>query len=98
MGNILGSLIAGEYVESDWSLSFIVPGILIAVMGFVMFLFLVVRPVDVSCPLPDQVCDKTFLKLRILKTLNGHILIVENMLDVSIFLLLVGFVTVLIVW
>lgn len=54
MGNILGSLIAGEYVESDWSLSFIVPGILIAVMGFVIFLFLVVRPVDVDCPVPDQ--------------------------------------------
>jgi OPA family glycerol-3-phosphate transporter-like MFS transporter 1/2 len=57
MGNILGSLIAGEYVEGDWSLSFIVPGILIAVMGFVIFLFLVVRPADVACPLPDQVCD-----------------------------------------
>lgn len=57
MGNILGSLIAGEYVENDWSLSFIVPGILIAVMGFVIFLFLVVRPVDVDCLLPDQVCD-----------------------------------------
>jgi OPA family glycerol-3-phosphate transporter-like MFS transporter 1/2 len=57
MGNILGSLIAGEYVESDWSLSFIVPGILIAVMGFAIFLFLVVRPIDVNCPLPDQVCD-----------------------------------------
>ncbi|XP_021933123.1 glucose-6-phosphate exchanger SLC37A2 [Zootermopsis nevadensis] len=56
MGNILGSLIAGEYVEGDWSLSFIVPGILIAGMGFVVFLFLVVRPADVNCPLPDQVC------------------------------------------
>lgn len=56
MGNILGSLIAGEYVESDWSLSFIVPGILIAVMGFLIFLFLVVRPVDVDCPVLDQVC------------------------------------------
>lgn len=54
MGNILGSLIAGEYVESDWSLSFIVPGILIAVMGFLIFLFLVVRPVDVDCPVLDQ--------------------------------------------
>jgi OPA family glycerol-3-phosphate transporter-like MFS transporter 1/2 len=59
LGNILGSLIAGEYVEEDWSLSFIVPGVLIAGMGFVIFLFLVVRPVDVDCPLPDQVCDNT---------------------------------------
>ncbi|XP_069691484.1 glucose-6-phosphate exchanger SLC37A2 isoform X2 [Periplaneta americana] len=55
VGNILGSLIAGEYVEQDWSLSFIVPGILIAAMGFIIFLFLVSRPSDVNCPLPDQV-------------------------------------------
>lgn len=58
LGNILGSLIAGEYVEGDWSLSFIVPGVLIAGMGFVIFLFLVVRPVDVDCPLPDQVSSE----------------------------------------
>uniref|UniRef100_A0A8C3TES0 Glucose-6-phosphate exchanger SLC37A2 n=2 Tax=Durocryptodira TaxID=1579337 RepID=A0A8C3TES0_CHESE len=41
VGNILGSLIAGVWVSSAWGLSFIVPGIIIAVMGIVCFLFLV---------------------------------------------------------
>jgi OPA family glycerol-3-phosphate transporter-like MFS transporter 1/2 len=49
IGNILGSLIAAEYVETDWSLSFIIPGLIIGVVGFVLFLFLVVNPSDVGC-------------------------------------------------
>lgn len=49
IGNILGSLIAGYYVESDWSLSFIVPGLIIGTIGFLLFLFLVVNPSDVGC-------------------------------------------------
>ena len=57
MGNILGSLIAGYYVEYDWSLSFIVPGILIAGMGFIVFIFLAVKPSDIGCVSPEQVCD-----------------------------------------
>uniref|UniRef100_A0A673FRM0 Glucose-6-phosphate exchanger SLC37A2 n=1 Tax=Sinocyclocheilus rhinocerous TaxID=307959 RepID=A0A673FRM0_9TELE len=40
VGNILGSLIAGVYVSSAWGLSFIVPGIIIAVAGVICFLFL----------------------------------------------------------
>ncbi|XP_066991166.1 glucose-6-phosphate exchanger SLC37A2 isoform X2 [Anabrus simplex] len=51
LGNILGSLIAGEYVETDWSLSFIVPGIIIAAAGFLIFLFLVTSPSYVGCSL-----------------------------------------------
>uniref|UniRef100_A0A4W3H0F0 Sugar phosphate exchanger 3 n=1 Tax=Callorhinchus milii TaxID=7868 RepID=A0A4W3H0F0_CALMI len=43
VGNILGSLIAGVWVSSAWGLSFIVPGIIIAVMGIVCFFFLVER-------------------------------------------------------
>uniref|UniRef100_A0A4W4FIQ8 Major facilitator superfamily (MFS) profile domain-containing protein n=1 Tax=Electrophorus electricus TaxID=8005 RepID=A0A4W4FIQ8_ELEEL len=43
VGNILGSLIAGYYVSSNWGLSFIVPGIIIAVMGIICFLFLIER-------------------------------------------------------
>lgn len=49
IGNILGSLIAANYVESDWSMSFIVPGFLMGVFGFIMFLFLVDRPEIVDC-------------------------------------------------
>lgn len=43
VGNILGSLIAGVWVSSDWGLSFIVPGIIIAVIGIICFFFLVER-------------------------------------------------------
>uniref|UniRef100_A0AAR2KA14 Major facilitator superfamily (MFS) profile domain-containing protein n=1 Tax=Pygocentrus nattereri TaxID=42514 RepID=A0AAR2KA14_PYGNA len=43
VGNILGSLIAGYYVSWNWGLSFVVPGIIIAVMGIICFLFLIER-------------------------------------------------------
>ncbi len=43
VGNILGSLIAGYYVSSNWGLSFIVPGVIIAVMGVICFFFLIER-------------------------------------------------------
>ncbi|KAJ8688407.1 hypothetical protein QAD02_024202 [Eretmocerus hayati] len=49
LGNILGSLIAAWYVESDWSLSFIVPGAIMGISGFVIFLFLAPNPIDVGC-------------------------------------------------
>uniref|UniRef100_A0A674IIR8 Glucose-6-phosphate exchanger SLC37A2 n=1 Tax=Terrapene triunguis TaxID=2587831 RepID=A0A674IIR8_9SAUR len=52
VGNILGSLIAGVWVSSAWGLSFIVPGIIIAIMGIVCFLFLVEYPEDVDCNPP----------------------------------------------
>lgn len=41
VGNILGSLIAGVYVSSDWGMSFIVPGLIIASTGILCFFFLV---------------------------------------------------------
>uniref|UniRef100_A0A672I5Y7 Major facilitator superfamily (MFS) profile domain-containing protein n=1 Tax=Salarias fasciatus TaxID=181472 RepID=A0A672I5Y7_SALFA len=47
VGNILGSLIAGYYVSSNWGLSFIVPGLIIAAMGLVCYLFLIEREYDV---------------------------------------------------
>uniref|UniRef100_A0A8B9E070 Glucose-6-phosphate exchanger SLC37A2 n=1 Tax=Anser cygnoides TaxID=8845 RepID=A0A8B9E070_ANSCY len=43
VGNILGSLIAGVWVSSEWGLSFIVPGIIIAAVGIACFFFLVER-------------------------------------------------------
>ncbi|XP_029434457.1 glucose-6-phosphate exchanger SLC37A1 isoform X2 [Rhinatrema bivittatum] len=49
VGNILGSLIAGYWVSSCWGLSFVVPGIIIAVMGIVCFLFLIEHPRDLKC-------------------------------------------------
>uniref|UniRef100_A0A7M4FDH9 Solute carrier family 37 member 1 n=1 Tax=Crocodylus porosus TaxID=8502 RepID=A0A7M4FDH9_CROPO len=41
VGNILGSLIAAYWVSSCWGLSFVVPGVIIALMGIVCFLFLI---------------------------------------------------------
>uniref|UniRef100_A0AAQ5XVD9 Major facilitator superfamily (MFS) profile domain-containing protein n=1 Tax=Amphiprion ocellaris TaxID=80972 RepID=A0AAQ5XVD9_AMPOC len=57
VGNILGSLIAGYWVSSNWGLSFIVPGLIIAVMGVICFLFLIERNNDTQLLLPrDSVC------------------------------------------
>uniref|UniRef100_A0A8C0J9W9 Solute carrier family 37 member 1 n=1 Tax=Chelonoidis abingdonii TaxID=106734 RepID=A0A8C0J9W9_CHEAB len=43
VGNILGSLIAGYWVSTCWGLSFVVPGVIIACLGIVCFLFLIER-------------------------------------------------------
>lgn len=43
VGNILGSLIAAYWVSTCWGLSFVVPGVVVAVMGVVCFLFLIER-------------------------------------------------------
>merc|ERR1719158_2299289 len=48
LGNILGSLIAGAFVSTNWGLSFIVPGIIISGVGFMLFLFMVPRPADIG--------------------------------------------------
>uniref|UniRef100_A0A8C2KYE6 Solute carrier family 37 member 1 n=1 Tax=Cyprinus carpio TaxID=7962 RepID=A0A8C2KYE6_CYPCA len=48
VGNILGSLIAGYYVSSNWGLSFIVPGVIIAAMGVICFLFLIERKIRIQ--------------------------------------------------
>ncbi|XP_057331397.1 glucose-6-phosphate exchanger SLC37A2 isoform X1 [Microplitis mediator] len=53
LGNILGSLIAAEYVETNWGFSFIVPGILMGCAGFIIFLFLAPHPADVNCVSPN---------------------------------------------
>uniref|UniRef100_A0A3Q2D8D6 Solute carrier family 37 member 1 n=1 Tax=Cyprinodon variegatus TaxID=28743 RepID=A0A3Q2D8D6_CYPVA len=53
VGNILGSLIAGYWVSSNWGLSFIIPGLIIAAMGVICFLFLIERKYlfCLMCPL-----------------------------------------------
>uniref|UniRef100_A0A3B3VUP3 Solute carrier family 37 member 1 n=1 Tax=Poecilia latipinna TaxID=48699 RepID=A0A3B3VUP3_9TELE len=60
VGNILGSLIAGYWVSSNWGLSFIVPGLIIAAMGVVCFLFLIERK------------SKKFLQAKSWSGANGH--------------------------
>lgn len=48
LGNILGAMIAGYFVERSWDLSFIVPGFIMSGCGIITFLFLVPRPEDVN--------------------------------------------------
>lgn len=49
IGNILGSLVAGYYVERDWAMSFIMPALVMGIFGIVIFLFLVDSPEIVGC-------------------------------------------------
>jgi OPA family glycerol-3-phosphate transporter-like MFS transporter 1/2 len=44
IGNMLGTYIAAHYVDSDWSMSFIVPGFIMGIVGFLNFIFLVDSP------------------------------------------------------
>ncbi|XP_068602087.1 glucose-6-phosphate exchanger SLC37A1 [Brachionichthys hirsutus] len=48
VGNILGSLIAGYWVSTNWGLSFIVPGLVMAGMSVVCFFFLIEHPNDLK--------------------------------------------------
>lgn len=48
IGNIAGSLIAAYMVRYGWGWAFIVPGVLMAVVGIFIFLFLVVEPQDIG--------------------------------------------------
>ncbi|XP_033222363.1 glucose-6-phosphate exchanger SLC37A2 isoform X2 [Belonocnema kinseyi] len=52
IGNILGSVIAAQYVETDWGLSFIVPGAIMGFCGFLIFLFLVPSPENIGYTSP----------------------------------------------
>jgi OPA family glycerol-3-phosphate transporter-like MFS transporter 1/2 len=54
LGNILGATIAGYFVESDWGLSFIVPGGIMIAVGLLLFLFLVPSPKDVNLARPTE--------------------------------------------
>eukprot|EP00096_Caligus_rogercresseyi_P007595 TRINITY_DN2552_c0_g1_i2.p1 TRINITY_DN2552_c0_g1~~TRINITY_DN2552_c0_g1_i2.p1 ORF type:complete len:551 (-),score=106.99 TRINITY_DN2552_c0_g1_i2:631-2283(-) len=54
IGNILGSTIAAAFVNDNWGLSFIVPGGIIAGMGFIIWLFLVPNPCDVYLDLEEN--------------------------------------------
>lgn len=49
IGTILGSVVAGAFIETNWSFSFIVPGIICIVMAVVVLLFLVPSKCDYFC-------------------------------------------------
>merc|ERR1712076_95840 len=47
-GNIIGSLIAAQYADTDWALSFVIPGVMIFVMGLVVYLTIVPHPEELG--------------------------------------------------
>jgi OPA family glycerol-3-phosphate transporter-like MFS transporter 1/2 len=54
VGNILGSLIAAGVLKYGWGWSFVVPGIILALGGLLVWFFLVVEPSDVGLPTPSE--------------------------------------------
>lgn len=54
VGNITGSLIASAMLSYGWGWSFVVPGLIIAFMGLVVFLFLPVSPESVGADREDN--------------------------------------------
>ncbi|XP_053732250.1 glucose-6-phosphate exchanger SLC37A1 isoform X1 [Synchiropus splendidus] len=72
VGNILGSLIAGYWVSSNWGLSFIVPGLIIAAMGVVCFLFLIEHPNDLKSVFDDGTPAGHQVTLKSRSSTNGH--------------------------
>merc|ERR1719244_1602620 len=54
IGNILGALLAGAFVNENWGLSFAIPGLLIGLVGVLIFLFLVTDPGVVGITGPKQ--------------------------------------------
>ncbi|XP_026281370.1 glucose-6-phosphate exchanger SLC37A2 isoform X2 [Frankliniella occidentalis] len=61
LGNILGTRLASQYVEHDWGLSFIVPGLVMAICGLIIFLFLAPHPSNVGCGRPTHVRESSRL-------------------------------------
>ncbi|CAH2101629.1 unnamed protein product [Euphydryas editha] len=48
LGNILGTIMAAEYVDTDWALSFVYPALVMGIVAFLVFLFLVPEPRNVG--------------------------------------------------
>ncbi|MED6277414.1 hypothetical protein CHARACLAT_013258 [Characodon lateralis] len=72
VGNILGSLIAGYWVSSNWGLSFIVPGLIIGTMGVVCFLFLIEHPNDLKCIYAQNLSPGNNVSAKSWNGANGH--------------------------
>lgn len=55
VGNITGSLIASALLSYGWGWSFVVPGLMIAFLGLMIFFFLPVTPESVGCDREEDV-------------------------------------------
>ncbi|XP_060667747.1 putative glycerol-3-phosphate transporter 5 [Ziziphus jujuba] len=54
VGNIVGSVLASGVLEFGWGFSFVLPGVLMIVVGIVVFMFLVVSPDDLGFESPGK--------------------------------------------
>ena len=54
VGNVLGSVIAGSFVDKDWSLSFFAVSFVCLAFNLVIFIFLVPKPEMVNCLEPEH--------------------------------------------
>ncbi|TPP59965.1 Glycerol-3-phosphate transporter [Fasciola gigantica] len=54
IGNILGSVIAGAFVDYAWGWSFVVPGLVLAASGVLTFFFLLPYPEEVGVLPPER--------------------------------------------
>ncbi len=54
LGNILGSFTAAAALSYGWGWSFLLPAIGMAVIGVLVWLFLVIQPSDVGLPSPYE--------------------------------------------
>ncbi|KAJ4954222.1 hypothetical protein NE237_031054 [Protea cynaroides] len=59
VGNILGSVVASSVLAFGWGWSFVLPGIFIILVGFVVFLFLIVTPEDAGLESPVRDMEMT---------------------------------------
>lgn len=58
VGNIMGALVASSLLQTDWALSFMIPGVMIAAMGFINFLFLIDSPESLGFDKPDSIKER----------------------------------------
>lgn len=77
LGNIVGGLVAGSFVSSNWGLAFTVPGIMIGGFGFIIFLFLVPSPEDVDLG-PAEGTRNSVSNVEVDPLLNSQITDEEN--------------------
>ncbi|KAJ7957468.1 Glycerol-3-phosphate transporter [Quillaja saponaria] len=57
VGNIIGSVVASGVLEFGWGWSFMLPGILVILVGILVFLFLAVNPENMGFESPGMVIE-----------------------------------------
>ncbi|CAL8099558.1 unnamed protein product [Calicophoron daubneyi] len=73
VGCIVGSIMAGFFLRNGWGLSFVVPGILIAVVGVIIFFFLAPYPEEVGIQPPNTDVAKNDVNYAVQSDTNKNI-------------------------